>query len=232
MGSDESHFNVSLIVRDKVTRQCPQTTTLLKIKESRSRFEPRSFRLPARRLTTRPNRLTAAHVHLSGLQHSNPGSSTSPWPRREVQWNGQCSRGQFSCLIAAHVIRGWKKQVTHASVTRNCPSLPQKIRARHSLRPSSTRWARLIISWREAQPSKSNALSQCRTTTLGTKPCWPPSGFQPAPVWPSLHYHTYTQTPANADIYQKHISLLERWWLSDAVVLVFVLGVFLGGGRG
>ena len=27
MGSDESHFNVSLIVKDKVTRQCPQTTT-------------------------------------------------------------------------------------------------------------------------------------------------------------------------------------------------------------
>ena len=26
MGSDESHFNVSLIVVDKVTRQCPQTT--------------------------------------------------------------------------------------------------------------------------------------------------------------------------------------------------------------
>ena len=27
VGSDESHFNVSLIVRSKVTRQCPQTTT-------------------------------------------------------------------------------------------------------------------------------------------------------------------------------------------------------------
>ena len=27
MGSDESHFNVSLIVRDNVTRQCPHTTT-------------------------------------------------------------------------------------------------------------------------------------------------------------------------------------------------------------
>ena len=27
MGSDESHFNVSLVARDKVTRQCPQTTT-------------------------------------------------------------------------------------------------------------------------------------------------------------------------------------------------------------
>ena len=26
VGSDERHFNVSLIVRDKVTRQCPQTT--------------------------------------------------------------------------------------------------------------------------------------------------------------------------------------------------------------
>ena len=26
IGSDESHFNVSLIVTDKVTRQCPQTT--------------------------------------------------------------------------------------------------------------------------------------------------------------------------------------------------------------
>ena len=27
MANDESHFSVSLIVRDKVTRQCPQTTT-------------------------------------------------------------------------------------------------------------------------------------------------------------------------------------------------------------
>ena len=40
LGSDESHFNVSLIVRDKVvTRQCPQTTTL-KRKKSRSGFDP------------------------------------------------------------------------------------------------------------------------------------------------------------------------------------------------
>ena len=28
MGSDESHFNVSLIVRDKVTRPCLQTATV------------------------------------------------------------------------------------------------------------------------------------------------------------------------------------------------------------
>ena len=61
MGSDESHFNVSLIVRNKVARRCPQTTTFLKRKESRSVIKPRSFRLPAYRLTARPNRLSAAH---------------------------------------------------------------------------------------------------------------------------------------------------------------------------
>ena len=55
MGSDESHFNVSSIVRDKATRPCPQ---LLKRKESRNGIEPRSFRLPAYRLTARPNRLS------------------------------------------------------------------------------------------------------------------------------------------------------------------------------
>ena len=47
MGSDESHFNVSLVVRDKVRRQCPQTTTFLKRKDSRSGFEPRQICLPA-----------------------------------------------------------------------------------------------------------------------------------------------------------------------------------------
>ena len=30
VGSDESHFNVSLIVRDKVTGLCPLTTAFLK----------------------------------------------------------------------------------------------------------------------------------------------------------------------------------------------------------
>ena len=34
-------------VMNKVTGQCPQTTTFLKRKESRSGIEPRSFRLPA-----------------------------------------------------------------------------------------------------------------------------------------------------------------------------------------
>ena len=48
-------FNISLIMRDKVTR--PQR---LKRKESRSGFESRSFRLPAQRLTARPNWLTCS----------------------------------------------------------------------------------------------------------------------------------------------------------------------------
>ena len=43
MGSDESHFSVLLIVRDKVTRQCPQTTTFRRRKDSRSGIEPRPF---------------------------------------------------------------------------------------------------------------------------------------------------------------------------------------------
>ena len=34
MGSDESHFNVSLIVRDKVTRPCPQTVSTVPVKLS------------------------------------------------------------------------------------------------------------------------------------------------------------------------------------------------------
>ena len=54
VGSNENHFNVSVgsdgqnhKTMDKVTGQCPQTTTFSKRKESRSGIEPRSFRLPA-----------------------------------------------------------------------------------------------------------------------------------------------------------------------------------------
>ena len=46
LGSEESHFNVSLIVRDTVTRQCPQTTTFVKRKQSRgpSAYQPNAFK--------------------------------------------------------------------------------------------------------------------------------------------------------------------------------------------
>ena len=53
MGSDESHFNVSLIVRNKVTRQCPQTT-IFEVKG-----EPKRIRTEVPLLTSlTPNRLT------------------------------------------------------------------------------------------------------------------------------------------------------------------------------
>ena len=61
LGSDENHFNVSLIVRDKVTRQCPQTTILeVKGEPKRIRTEvPLLTGLPPYHLTARPNRLTS-----------------------------------------------------------------------------------------------------------------------------------------------------------------------------
>ena len=46
MGSDESHFNISLIVKDKVTRQCPQTTTF------EERGEPNRIRTDVLLLTS------------------------------------------------------------------------------------------------------------------------------------------------------------------------------------
>ena len=43
VGSDDSHFNVSFTVKDKVPNQCPQITTFLKRKNSRGGIELRSF---------------------------------------------------------------------------------------------------------------------------------------------------------------------------------------------
>ena len=46
MGSDESHFNVSLVVRDKVTRPCLQTTTF------EEKGEPKQIRTEVLLLTS------------------------------------------------------------------------------------------------------------------------------------------------------------------------------------
>ena len=46
MGSDESHFNVSLIVRHKGTRQCPQATTF------EEKGEPKQIRTEVPLLTS------------------------------------------------------------------------------------------------------------------------------------------------------------------------------------
>ena len=60
MGSDDSHFNVSLIVRDKVTRQCPETRIF------EEKVEPKLFRTEVPLLTSlTPYRWTKpAHVLL------------------------------------------------------------------------------------------------------------------------------------------------------------------------
>ena len=59
MGSDESNSNVSLIVRDKVTRECPQTTA------SEEKGEPKRNRAEVLLVTSR-ERLTARPDRLSG----------------------------------------------------------------------------------------------------------------------------------------------------------------------
>ena len=46
MGSDESHFNVSVGSGGQSHKTVSTTQTFLKRKESRSDIEPRSFRLP------------------------------------------------------------------------------------------------------------------------------------------------------------------------------------------
>ena len=57
MGNDESHFNVSLTVRDKVTRQCPETTTF------EEKGEPKRIRTEVRRPSAyQPNALPLGHT--------------------------------------------------------------------------------------------------------------------------------------------------------------------------
>ena len=48
MGSDVSHFTVSLIVLGNVAKQCPQITIFEERGEPKRGVEPASFRLPAR----------------------------------------------------------------------------------------------------------------------------------------------------------------------------------------
>ena len=96
MGSDESHFNVSLNVRDKVTRQCPQTTTFSKRKENRSGIEPRSFRLPAYRLTARPNRLSVRNASRASLF-----SASVHWVSNRTRLRAPVQNQQSMELISA-----------------------------------------------------------------------------------------------------------------------------------
>ena len=57
MGTDESRFNVSSIVMDKVTRPCPQTTTFEEKGEPK-RYRTEVLPITSLRLTARPNWLS------------------------------------------------------------------------------------------------------------------------------------------------------------------------------
>ena len=61
MGSDESHFNVSVGSDGQSHKTVSTNHNLFEEKGERTGIEPRSFRLPAQRLTARPNRLTSIY---------------------------------------------------------------------------------------------------------------------------------------------------------------------------
>ena len=78
MGSDVSHFNISLIVRDKVTRQCPQTTTFEEKGQSKrirtevpllTSLKPYRQAKPAHAAVYAPSAPPPPHPHPSSLLH-------------------------------------------------------------------------------------------------------------------------------------------------------------------
>ena len=79
MGNDESHFNVSLTVRDKVTRQCPQTTIF------EEKGEPKRIRTEVR-LSSATYRGYAKPAHYPATLHYTCCSISDPTGSRVAQW--------------------------------------------------------------------------------------------------------------------------------------------------
>ena len=69
--SDESRFNVSLIVRDKVTRQCPQTTTF----KEKGQPEAESNRGPS---AYQPNALPLGQTGSQAVESQSVGYNAHP----------------------------------------------------------------------------------------------------------------------------------------------------------
>ena len=92
VGSDENHFNVSLIVRDKVTRQCPQTTTL------EEKGEPKQFRAQVLLLTS----LTFLPLGQTGSQSKG---SANAFQHNALLWafcpGHRCERRMPSICLSA-----------------------------------------------------------------------------------------------------------------------------------
>ena len=91
MGSDERLFYVSLNVRDKVARQCPQTTNLFEETGQPKRNRAETLLLTS--LTAGPNRLTRNHIS------NKTCCFTSTEVRlliRDGEWGGGVGRGVVS----------------------------------------------------------------------------------------------------------------------------------------
>ena len=95
VGSDESHFNVSLTVRDKVARQCPQTTTF------EEKGQPKQNRSPS---AYQPNALPLGQtvhglrIHFGGLGVGVWGGDYEPMHLFECQVLGTVGDlGLFLC---------------------------------------------------------------------------------------------------------------------------------------
>ena len=86
-GSDESHVNVSLTVRDKVTRQCPRTTIF------EEKVELKRIRTEGPLLTARPNRFTESSRWVGSpliLSVATAVEWGGNWLSHRVE--GQCNR--------------------------------------------------------------------------------------------------------------------------------------------
>ena len=110
---------------DKVTRQCPQITTFLKRKENRHGIEPRSFRLPASRLSARPNRLTNKTDRIRSIyihtRHSRTlstqccprdcghGPKTPPWPETPPPHNSASMTSHVHIHTSRVLLIAWFK---------------------------------------------------------------------------------------------------------------------------
>ena len=91
MGSDESHFKVSLIVRNKVTRQCPQTTTF------EVKGEPKQIR------TEVP--LPAKPAHQTDSRLNWPLSPHGGQWRNQIEWAVITTTGRGMAVRSAASLR-------------------------------------------------------------------------------------------------------------------------------
>ena len=104
MGSDESHFNVSLIVMDEVTRQCPQTATF------EEKGEPKRIRTEVPLLTSqlgltaRPNRLTRDGRPGPDSAYGFGGRKTT-LNVNELSMTSSCCATDLSCWLLLIMIR-------------------------------------------------------------------------------------------------------------------------------